>query len=111
MAEEQGKVIGWVTISPVSSRQVYRGVAEVSVYVSDAAKGKGVATLLMEKLIVDSEKEGYWTLQSSISSKNEASISLHKKVGFRVVGIREKIGKRDGQWQDTVLLERRSKFI
>ena len=111
VAEEQGTVIGWVTISPVSSRQVYKGVGEVSVYVSEEAKGKGVATLLMEKLILESEKAGYWTLQSSISTQNEASTSLHKKVGFRVVGVREKIGKRDGRWQDTVLMERRSKII
>ena len=111
VAEEEAGVIGWVAISPVSSREVYKGVGEVSVYVSGEVKGKGVATLLMEKMILESEKIGYWTLQSSISTENEASISLHKKVGFRVVGVREKIGKRDGRWQDTVLMERRSKII
>ena len=103
------QLVGWGALSPVSDRCVYRGIAEVSVYVDDNYKGKGIGTQLLQRLIDESEKEGLWTLQSGIFRENEASIRLHKKVGFREIGYREKVGKKDGIWYDNVLLERRSK--
>lgn len=107
-----GKTIaGWAALSPVSSRCVYAGVAEVSLYIHENFKGKGYGTLLLQQLIAESEQQGIWTLQSGIFRENEASIALHKKSGFREVGFREKIGKLHGQWRDTVLMERRSLVI
>jgi len=111
VADMEKQVEGWIALSPVSRREVYRGVGEISVYISDSARNQGLGTALMEKMIQESEKEGYWTLQSSIFERNQSSIALHSKVGFKVVGIREKIAQRDGEWQDTVIMERRSKII
>lgn len=111
VAEADGNILGWTALSPVSSRCVYGGVAEVSVYVSQEARGKGIGKLLMEKLISESEKAGYWTIQSGIFPQNQASISLHEKVGFRKIGYRERIGKMDDIWYDNVLMERRSKTV
>ena len=108
VATENGLVLGWVALSPVSGRCVYAGVAEVSVYVSEEARGKGVGDLLLKKAIVESEKRNFWTLQSGIFPENTASIKLHEKNGFRIVGHREKIGKMNDVWRDTILLERRS---
>lgn len=102
---------GWIALSPVSKRNVYAGVAEVSVYIGEKYRGKGLGTLLFQTLVVEAEKAGIWTLQSSIFRENEATIALHKKVGFREVGFREKIAQHHGTWRDTVLLERRSKRI
>jgi len=90
VAEEHNRVVGWIAISPVSTRTVYSGVGEVSVYISSDSKGKGIATELFKVLIEESEKEGFWTLQSSIFAINTSSIQLHKKMGFRIVGTREK---------------------
>jgi L-amino acid N-acyltransferase YncA len=104
-------IIGWAALSRVSSRCVYAGVAEVSVYVSPYQQGKGVGSMLLNALVKASEVHGYWTLQAGIFPENEPSINLHKKYGFRVVGRREKIGKMDGVWRDTLLLERRSKSV
>ena len=108
VAVNDGKVTGWAALSPVSGRYVYRGVAEVSVYVSSSAWGKGTGSALLGALTVASEDAGYWTLQTSIFPENEASISLHEKHGFRVVGTRERIGQHTGTWRDTVFMERRS---
>jgi phosphinothricin acetyltransferase len=111
-ADGEGNVMGWAALTPVSSRCVYRGVGEVSVYVGDKFRKKGVAKLLLQALIQNSEEEGYWTLQAGIFTTNEASLNLHKAVGFKVVGIRERIGKTvEGVWQDTALLERRSNVV
>lgn len=105
-------VLGWAALSPVSSRCVYAGVAEVSVYVAADQKGKGIGVLLLNTLAEASEKEGIWTLQSGIMSDNAASIRLHEKCGYRRVGYRERIGRdRNGVWRDTVLMERRSTKI
>ena len=104
-------IVGWAALSPVSSRCVYEGVAEVSVYVSEMAHGKGVASLLILKLIEISETHNIWTLQSGIFPSNEASIGLHRKLGFREIGYREKIAKLHGIWYDNVLFEKRSKTI
>ena|SRR5215469_15267502 len=103
-----GAVLGWAALSPVSRRQVYRGVAEVSVYVAERARGKGVGTALLSTLVTNSEREGIWTLQAGIFPENEASIQLHKQAGFRIVGVREKLGRDLGRWRDVILMERRS---
>src|SRR5262249_6866455 len=102
------KVIGWAALSPVSKRRVYRGVAEVTVYVTESARGQGVGRALLERLIEESEQAGIWTLQASIFPENLASIELHLKCGFRELGRRERIAKLHGVWRDTILFERRS---
>lgn len=104
-------VLGWAALSPVSSRCVYGGVAEVSVYIGSDHRGKGVGISLLQKLILESEKEGYWTLQSGIFPENTASINMHEKAGFRKIGYRERIAKNNGQWKDNVLMERRSGIV
>jgi L-amino acid N-acyltransferase YncA len=106
--EAEGVTAGWAALSPVSSRCVYAGVAEVSVYISPDYSGQGIGTALLTKLIEESETEGLWTLQAGIFPENTASMSLHKKMGFREVGYREKIGKMKDVWRDTILLERRN---
>jgi len=102
------EVLGWSALSPVSTRKVYAGVAEVSVYVAQTARGKGLGRVLLEALIEEAEKNGIWTLQASIFPENHASIELHHRCGFREVGRRERIAKLNGVWRDTILLERRS---
>jgi phosphinothricin acetyltransferase len=104
-------VIGWAALSSVSKRSVYAGVAEVSVYVAAAARGAGVGRALLQQLIQDSETNGIWTLQAGIFPENQASIALHESLGFRLVGTRERIGKLQNTWRDTVLLERRSRVV
>lgn len=108
VAMEDETVLGWAALSPVSGRCVYAGVAEVSVYVSADARGKGVGKLLLRELIAASEQQNIWTLQAGIFPENTASLHIHQCNGFRKVGYREKIGKLDGRWRDTVLMERRS---
>jgi len=108
LATSRGVVKGWAALSPVSARQVYAGVAEASVYMVEGCRGLGLGRALLEQLIDESEKNGIWTLQASIFPENEASVALHKSCGFREVGVRERIGRLNGFWRDTVLLERRS---
>lgn len=108
---EDNKMLGWTALTPVSSRCVYAGVAEVSVYVSQEERGKSIGKILLTELIKQSEANGIWTLQSGIFSENISSIKLHEKCGFRMVGYREKIGKKDGIWKDNVLMEHRSQNI
>ena len=105
------QIVGWAALSPVSSRCVYGGVAEVSVYIDTNYNRRGVGTKLLKVLIVESESAGIWTLQSGIFPQNETSINLHKKLGFREIGYKERIGKRDDVWYNNILLERRSKII
>lgn len=105
------EVIGWIALSHVSQREVYKGVCGVSIYVSAEHSGKGVGKKLFDKLIKESEKNGIWTLYSSIFPENIASIKLHKSCGFREIGYMVKVGKLDGKWRDTVIFERRSKLI
>ena len=102
VARSGGEVIGWAALSPASRRRVYRGVAEVSVYVSGQARRKGVGMALLTALIESSEREGIWTLQAGIFPENTASVELHRRAGFRVVGIRERLGSMDGRWRDVV---------
>jgi L-amino acid N-acyltransferase YncA len=108
VARAEGAVVGWAALSPVSSRAVYRGVAEVSIYVAEAVRGCGVGASLMARLIVESEADGIWTLQAGIFPENTASIKLHTDAGFRIVGTRSRLGCMHGRWRDVVLLERRS---
>jgi L-amino acid N-acyltransferase YncA len=102
------EVLGWAALSPVSSRRVYAGVAEVSIYVAERARGRKLGARLLDALVRESEKNGVWTLQAGIFIENEASIQLHGQAGFRVVGRREKLGCLNGRWRDVVLMERRS---
>ncbi|WP_226678381.1 GNAT family N-acetyltransferase [Mesobacillus jeotgali] len=111
VARLDGDVVGWAALSPVSSRSVYAGVGEVSVYVSQKHNGKGIGSFLLRSLIEISEQNGFWTLQSSIFPENEGSIQLHKNHGFREMGRRERIGKIEGVWRDTIILERRSRIV
>lgn len=110
--DDKATVLGWAALSPVSSLLAYGGVTELSLYIAADARGKGVGSALMHALTDASEKEGIWTLHSSIMANNLPSIRLHEKCGYRMIGRREKIGRdRDGVWRDTVLMERRSKNI
>ncbi|WP_076416563.1 GNAT family N-acetyltransferase [Shewanella sp. UCD-KL12] len=108
VAVRGGKLIGWAALSRVSNRAVYAGVAEVSVYICSAAKGVGVGTSLLLELIAQSELAGFWSLQSGIFPENQASLRIHKKCGFSVLGTRERLGQMNGIWRDVILLERRS---
>ena len=104
-------VVGWAALSPVSSRKAYAGVAEVSVYVAQSQRGCGLGRQLLEALIGESETNGIWSLQAVMFPENAASVALHRRCGFREVGRRERIGKLDGVWRDTILLERRSRRV
>lgn len=111
VAELNSTITGWAALSAVSNRCVYGGVAEVSVYIHPKFFGQKIGTQLLEKLILESEKQGIWTLQAGIFPENIASIKIHKKLGFREIGFRERIGKMNGVWRNTILLERRSNIV
>lgn len=105
------EVVGWAALSPVSGKPHYRGVAEVSVYVDEGHRGRGIGSALLEELVRQSEVSGTWTLQSSIFPENTASVRLHERHGFRLMGRRERIAQLNGAWRDTVIMERRSKIV
>jgi L-amino acid N-acyltransferase YncA len=109
VAVADGAVIAWAALSPVSERCVYEGVAENSIYVSPHEQGRGVGRALLTRLVEDAERAGIWTIQTGIFPENEASIALHLRCGFRIVGTRERLGRHHGTWRDVLLLERRSK--
>jgi L-amino acid N-acyltransferase YncA len=111
VAKEDSGLVAWAALSPVSSRRVYRGVAEVSIYVATSARGKGIGKRLLAELVRHSEQNEIWTLQAGIFPENSASIVLHKACGFREIGVRERIGQLGGRWRNTVLLERRSPIV
>ncbi|MFY1576412.1 GNAT family N-acetyltransferase [Verrucosispora sp. WMMD703] len=106
-----GTLIGWIAVSPTSARAVYAGVVEHSVYVDPAAHGRGVARLLLDALVESTDAAGIWTIQSGVFPENTASLALHRRAGFRVVGTRERVGRHHGRWRDVVLLERRSPVV
>jgi phosphinothricin acetyltransferase len=108
VATEDGVVLGWATVSATSSRRCYAGVVENSVYVAADARGRGVGRALMEALLESTEAGGIWTVQAGMFPENESSVALHRKLGFRLVGRRERIARLDGVWRDTILLERRA---
>lgn len=109
--DSDGAVLGWIAVSPTSTRAVYAGVVEHSVYVDPAARGRGVARLLLDALINSTEAAGIWTIQSGVFPENTASLTLHRRAGFRVIGVRERVGRHHDRWRDVVLLERRSLTI
>ena len=111
VALDAGEVVGWAALAPVSDRCLYGGVAENSVYVASAARRRGVGRALLEALIASAEASGIWTIQAGIFPENEMSVRLHERCGFRLVGRRERLAKRDGVWRDVLLLERRSRTI
>jgi L-amino acid N-acyltransferase YncA len=109
--DEAGAALGWAALSPVSSRCVYGGVAEISIYIAAEARGQGVGRHLLQALIADSEAHGIWTLQAGTFEENSASIGLHTQAGFRIIGHRERIGQHHGVWRNTVQMERRSPTV
>ena len=109
--EDGGEVLGWAAHSRVSDRCAYGGVAEVSIYVAADARGRGLGRRLLEELIDRSEEAGVWTLQAGVFPENAASIALHRACGFRIVGVRERLGRLGGAWRDVALLERRSRKL
>ncbi len=111
VARQNAQVLGWAALSAVSARRVYAGVAEVSVYVSESARGRGVGKALLRALIEQSEQNEIWTLQAGIFPENVASVALHKSCGFREVGVRQRLGKMGNRWRDVLLLERRSSSV
>lgn len=111
LENENNEVIGWCGLKLVSRRECYKGVGEVSVYLDDSYQNKGLGSVLLKKMILDSENHGFWTLQANIFSENEASLKFHQKNGFRIVGIRKKLGMLNGEWKDVILLEKRSETV
>ena len=111
VALRDGALVGWVAVSAVSDRCVYAGVVEHSVYVAARERGQGIGAMLLERLIASTEAAGIWTIQTGIFPENEASLRLHERVGFRLVGRRERLGKHNGAWRDVLMLERRSTRI
>ena len=107
VAVDDGRVVGWASLSPTSARECYAGVVEHSVYVDREHRGQGVGRRLMEALVAGADAAGLWTIQTSVFPENEASLALHRSAGFREVGIRERLGQLDGAWRDVVLLELR----
>ncbi|GAA1228501.1 hypothetical protein GCM10009676_08630 [Prauserella halophila] len=108
VAELDGEVAGWTAAAPVSTRECYAGVAETSVYIGEQHRGRGIGKALLYKQVTEADADDLWTLQTSIFTQNRASVALHHAAGYRTVGLRERVARRDGRWHDTVLLERRS---
>lgn len=111
VAEIGDRIVGWAALAPVSTRRVYRGVTENSVYVAGDAQGRGVGGALLSALVAGAEAAGIWTIEAGIFPENGASVAVHQRCGFRIVGVRERLGKRDGLWRDVLLLERRSPLV
>ncbi len=111
VAHDGPALLGWVAVGPTSTRAVYAGVVELSVYVAAAARGRGVGAVLLRRLVASTEAAGVWTIQSGVFAENAASLALHRRAGFRVVGTRERLGRHHGRWRDVVLLERRSPVV
>jgi L-amino acid N-acyltransferase YncA len=111
LARDGDRVLGWAALAPVSDRGAYAGVAEDSIYVAPQAQGRGVGRALLDALVASAERAGIWTVQTGIFPENRASVRLHQACGFRVVGVRERIGRLHGRWRDVLLLERRGPRI
>ena len=111
VATDHGRVVGWTALAPVSDRCAYAGVAEDSIYVAPDAQGRGVGRALLAAVVASAEQGGIWTVQTGIFPENQASVRLHQACGFRVVGLRERLGRLHGRWRDVLLLERRSAII
>lgn len=111
VAQQGGRVVAWAALASVSHRPCYRGVAEETIYVASDARGRGIGRKLMGRLVEESERAGYWTLQAAIFPENEASVALHEACGFRTVGVRHRVGEREGRFHDVLLMERRSSVV
>ena len=111
VAELNEEVVGWAALSATSNRTVYNGVAEVSIYIAKNYANYGIGNSLLSELVSTSENEGIWTLQAGIFPENESSIAIHSKNGFKIIGVREKLGKMNGAWRDILFMERRSKVV
>jgi L-amino acid N-acyltransferase YncA len=111
VADEDGTVVAWAALSAVSGRCVYRGVVESSIYVTREARGRGVGRTLLTRLVENTERAGIWTIEAGIFPENRASVNLHLRCGFRIVGVRERLGSMNGEWRDVLLLERRSEVV
>jgi L-amino acid N-acyltransferase YncA len=111
VAEAEGRVVGWAALAHPSSRSCYSGVADVSVYVASGMRGRGVGRALLQELVERSEAAGIWTLTAGIFPENKPSVRLHLGCGFRLVGVRERLGRLDGVWRDVLVLERRSEVV
>ncbi|MEU4380467.1 GNAT family N-acetyltransferase [Micromonospora echinofusca] len=111
VAVDGDDLVGWIAVSPTSTRAVYAGVVEHSVYVDPAAQGRGAGRRLLDAVIASTEAAGIWTIQSGVFPENAASLALHRRAGFRIIGTRERVGRHHGRWRDVVLLERRSPAI
>jgi phosphinothricin acetyltransferase len=111
LENETNEVVGWCALRSVSKKECFKGVAEVSIYFENNYQGKGLGSVLLKKMILDSESHGFWTLQANIFPENEASIKFHQKNGFRIVGTRKKIGRLNGEWKDLIMFEKRSEII
>ncbi len=111
LVNESEEVVGWCALKPISNRQCFSGVAEASIYLDYRYQGRGLGSMLLQKLILDSEEHGFWMLQSGIFPENISSIKMHEKLGFRIVGTREKIAQMFGTWRDIILMERRSRVV
>jgi L-amino acid N-acyltransferase YncA len=111
VARDDGTVVGWAALAPVSDRRAYAGVAEDSIYVAPEARGRGVGRALLAAVVASADRGGIWTIQTGIFPENQASVRLHQACGFRVVGVRERLGQLHGRWRDVLLLERRSPAI
>ena len=111
VARVDGTVVGWVALAPVSDRRAYAGVAEDSIYVAPDAQGRGVGRALLAAVVASADRGGIWTIQTGIFPENQASVRLHQACGFRVVGVRERLGRLHGRWRDVLLLERRSPAV
>lgn len=111
ITNENDEIVGWCALKPISDRNCFRGVAEVSIYLDQNYQSKGLGKILIRKLILDSEEHDFWTLQAGIFPENKASVSLFQSSGFRIVGTRERISKMNGKWRDVLLLEKRSREV
>ena len=111
VAMQESRVLGWAALTAITDNCVFAGVAEVSVYIAESARGKGIGKQLLSELVRQSEANNFWTLEARIFTENFASIKIHEENGFRIVGSRERIGQLNGIWRDTLLLERRSVII
>ena len=111
VAREGGEVVGWAALAPYSDRSCYRGVAENSIYIARRARGRGIGRALLQRLCAEADAAQIWTIQAGILAANEASIELHATCGFRLVGVREKLARKRGEWSDVVLMERRSDLV
>lgn len=111
LENEDNEVVGWCALRPISKKECFKGVAEAVIYFDNEYQGRGLGSILLKKMILDSEDHGFWTLQANVFPENETSVKFHQKNGFRMIGVRKKIGKLNGEWKDLIMFEKRSEII